>query len=68
MEARRSFQDSIMKILALSFLRFFENDRIRTPALGHASMGRQREWKPARSRQTVADSPLNGFGMNLRGM
>lgn len=55
-----------MKVLALSFLGFSKNDRIRTPALGHASMGRQREQKPARGRQAVADGPLNGFCMNFR--
>lgn len=67
--ARRIFQDSIMKVLALSFLSFLgfsKNDRIRTPALGHPSMGGQREQKPARSRQAVADSRLNGFCMNFR--
>lgn len=55
-----------MKVLAL-FLGFSQNDRIRTPVLGHASMGRQREWKLAGSRQAVVDGPLNGFCMNFRG-
>lgn len=56
-----------MKVLVLSFLGSSQDDRIKSPALGHASMGRQREWKPARSRQAVADGPLNGFCMNFRG-
>lgn len=46
LRVRRVFCVPIMKGgLALLFVEFFQNDRIRTPALGHASLGREsRNW------------------------